>query len=182
MSASSSVSLVVRHLAVSGRMPEAMNEVSNAIELDPVSPLFNTVRAEMLCYQRQYDRAMEQIRPIPEAYPNFWLANYWLGTAYREKRMYAQAVEQFRNARELSHDNPAMIMAYGHAQALAGNAAEARRALSDLKNLSQKRYIPSVYFAGIYLRLGDKDKTFAELERAYQERNDRLIYLGIDPI
>jgi tetratricopeptide (TPR) repeat protein len=170
------------YLIVAGHEPEAMTEMNHALELDPVSPLFNTVRAETFYYARQYDQAIEQARRTLEAYPNFWLTHFWLGSAYREKKMYPQAVEQFRLARELSHDLPAMIMAYGHAQALAANPAEARRALATLKELSRSRYIPALYFAGIHLGLGEKDQTVAELTQAYTEKTDRLIYLGVEPI
>ncbi len=170
------------YLIVTGRMPEAVMEVSYALELDPVSPLFNTVRAETFYYARQYDQAIEQARRTLEANPNFWLAHFWLGSAYREKRMYPEALEQFRKARELSHDNPAMIMAYGHAQALAGNLAEARAALATLRNLAHTRYVPSLYFAGIHLGLREWDQAIAGLTQAYAEKTDRLIYMGVDPI
>ncbi len=170
------------YLIVTGRMPEAELEMSHALELDPVSPLFNTTRAETFYYAHQYDQAIEQARRTIEAYPNFWLAYFWLGSAYREKKMYSEAVSQFRRARELSHDNPAMIMTYGHAQALAGNPAEARRALVDLNHLAHQRYVPSLYFAVLYMGLGEKDNAFAAFKRAYGEKTDRLIYLGVDPI
>ena len=170
------------YLIVTGHMPEAVIEVSHALELDPVSPLFKTVRAETSYYARQYDQAIEQARATIEAYPNFWLAHFWLGSAYREKKMHADAVAQFRRARELSHDNPAMIMAYGHAQALAGKPAEARAALATLRKLAHGRYIPSLYFAGIYLGLREWDQAMAGLTQAYAEKTDRLIYMGVDPI
>jgi cytochrome c-type biogenesis protein CcmH/NrfG len=47
--------------------------------------------------------------------PNFVLAQFWRGCAYREKKMYLQAVQTFARARQLSGDNPAMRLAYGHA-------------------------------------------------------------------
>lgn len=170
------------YLIVAGRLPEAAAEVSHALELDPVSPLFNIVRAETFYYARQYDQAIDQAHRTLEANPSFWLANFWLGSAYREKKMYAEAVEQFRKARELSHDNAAMLMAYGHAQGLAGNATEARRALAALRNFAQSRYVPSLYSAGIHLGLREWDQTFAGLTRAAEEKTERLVYLGVDPI
>jgi TolB-like protein/Tfp pilus assembly protein PilF len=169
-------------LIVRGRIPEALVEAQHALELDPVSPLFNTVLIETYYYAREYDRAIEQGRRVIEMYPKFFFARFWLGSAYREKKMYNEAVEEFRQARDASGEKPAMIMAYGNAQALAGNRDQARKALRQLQQLQSSRFVPALYAAGIHLGLGETDETLSLLEQAYNERIDRLIYLGVDPI
>jgi TolB-like protein/Tfp pilus assembly protein PilF len=164
------------------RMQQARDENSRTLELDPVSPLFNTVRAEIYYHARQYDEAIAQGRQIVEQYPNYWLAYIWLGSAYREKRMYAEALQQFSEGRKYSSDHPAIIALYGHALALSGDAPGARKALADLQRLAQSRYISSLYYAAIYIGLGEKNKALDSLDRAYKERNDRLVYLNVDPM
>ena len=57
----------------------------------------------------------------------------------------------------------------------------ALRALKELRELSNKRYVPSASFAIIYVGLGDKEQAFTWLEKAYEERS-RLPMLKIDPI
>ena len=96
--------------------------------------------------------------------------------------MYPDAIGAFTKARNASGNNPAMIMALGHAYAVSGNRAEAQRALAELESLSRSRYIPALYFAGVYIGLGDKDKAFRWLEKAYAERSDRLVYLTAYPL
>ena len=147
-----------------------------------MSPLFNTVRAEIYYHARQYDEAIAQGRQIVEQYPSYWLAYIWLGSAYREKKMYAEALQQFSEGRKYSGDHPAMIALHGHALAVSGDAAGAHRALADLQRLSQSRYVSSLYFAAIYIGLGEKTKALDWLDRAYQERNDRLVYLNVEPM
>jgi hypothetical protein len=39
-----------------------------------------------------------------------------------------------------------------------------------------------LYFAGINLGLGEKDEALHWLEKAYEERYDRLVYMGVDPM
>jgi len=91
--------------------------------------------------------------------------------------MYAQAVETFQRARKLSGDAPVMLMAYGYAQALAGNADEARSMLKKLEGLRKVRslpptpgkgtqtltlpFIPSLYLAAIHVDLGRPTTPFA---------------------
>jgi TolB-like protein/tetratricopeptide (TPR) repeat protein len=164
------------------RMQQARDENARTLELDPVSPLFNTVRAEIYYHARQYDEAVTQGRQIVEQYPSYWLAYIWLGSAYREKKMYAEALQQFSEGRKYSSDHPAMIALYGHALAVSGDAAGARQALVDLQRLAQSRYVSSLYYAVIYIGLGEKTKALDWLDRAYKERNDRLVYLNVEPM
>jgi TolB-like protein len=170
------------YCVVRNRLPEALEENSRTLDLDPVSPLFNSVRAEIYYYSRDYDAAIVQARRTTEQYPNYWLAYIWLGSALREKKMYKEALEQFSQGRKLSGDHPVMISLYGHALALSGDAAGARTALADLQRLAQKRYVSSLYFAAVHTGLGDNDTALHWLDRAYKERNDRLVYLGAEPM
>jgi len=75
-----------------------------------------------------------------------------------------------------------MIALYGHGQFLSGNSAEARAALHALEQMQTTRFVPSIYLAAVHLGLGETNQTFDLLEQAYQERTDRMIYLGVDPI
>jgi tetratricopeptide (TPR) repeat protein len=169
-------------LMVEGRSAEALTEIHHALDLDPVSPLFHTVLAQTMYYGRRYDEAIAEAQNVLSVNPTFVLAQYWLGCAYREKKMYPQAVQTFAHARQLSGDLPFMLMAYGHAQALAGNAKEARDALRKLEELRNSRFVPSVYPAAVHLGLGEKDEAFRLLGLAYQDKVDYLVYLGVDPI
>jgi len=163
-------------------LPIALQENSRTLDLDPVSPLFNTVRAEIYYNSRQYDLAIDQASHTIEQYPTYWLTYIWLGSAYREKKMYAEALQQFSEARKLSSDHPAIMALYGHTLALAGDRAGARRTLADLHLLGQSRYVSSLYFAAVYTGLGEKSIALDWLDKAYKERNDRLLYLNVDPM
>src|SRR6267378_2089999 len=157
-------------------LPVALQENSRTLDLDPASPLFNTVRAEIYYNSRQYDLAVDQASHTIEQYPTYWLTYIWLGSAYREKKMYAEALQQFSEARKLSSDHPAIMALYGHTLALAGDRAGARRALADLQLLAKSRYVSSLYFAAVYTGLGERSTALEWLDKAYKERNDRLLY------
>ena len=164
------------------RVAEALEQTSQALELDPVSPLFNAVLAETHYYARNFDATLEQARRAIEQFPTYPLAYIWLGSAYREKKKYAQALAQFSKARQLSGGHPVMIGLCGHALAVSGDASGARKALDDLRRLARSRYVSSLYFAAVHTGLGEKSKAVEWLERAFTERNDRLLYLAMDPV
>jgi TolB-like protein/Flp pilus assembly protein TadD len=167
---------------VRNRLPQALEENSRLLELEPISPLFNANRAEIYYHARNYDAAIATASRAIEQYPNYWLAYIWLGSALREKKMYKEALEQFSKGRAASHDHPVMIALYGHALALSGDAAGAHKALDDLQHLAQSRYVSSLYFAMVYTGLGENSTALDWLDRAYTERNDRLVYLGSEPM
>jgi TolB-like protein/tetratricopeptide (TPR) repeat protein len=167
---------------VRNRLEQALEENSRTLALDPVSPLFNTTRAEIYYNARQFDAAIAQAQRTLEQYPSYPLAYLWLGSAYREKKMYKEALQQFAQASKLAGNLPAITVLYGHALALSGDTAGARQALEDLQRLSKTRYVSALYFAGIYTGLGEKTTALDWLEKANKERNDRLVYLNVDPM
>jgi TolB-like protein/Flp pilus assembly protein TadD len=170
------------YLIVRNRIPEAQEDAKVALDSDPISPVFYTSRLEAFYYARDFDAAIAQGQLTLEHYPSFFLFRFWLGSAYREKKMYPQAIEQFDLARKETGNNPAMLMAYGHALAVSGDKAGARKVLAELQELSKSRYVPSLYPAVMYTGLGELDQAFAWLDKAYREHNDRLVYIAVEPI
>lgn len=171
-----------QYLMTQNRPAEAQTETLKALELDPVSPIFTTARAEAFYYARDFDSAIQEAKLTLEQSPNFVLAEFWLASGYREKKMYADAIQHFRTASRLAPGNPALLMALGHALGVSGDRQGARVVLSQLQELSQQRYVPAIYFAGVYVGLADKDSAFHYLDKAVNEHNDRLSYLAVEPI
>lgn len=68
----------------------------------------------------------------------------------------------------------------GYAWAAAGDSLRARAALKELKSLAAQRYIPPNTFAVVHLGLGQRDETFAWLDKAYADRDVRLSFLNVD--
>jgi len=58
---------------------------------------------------------------------------------------------------------------------------EAIQILDDLTKLAKQKYVPSYFFAGIHIGLGEDDRAIEYLEKSYEERSHWLIYLHLDP-
>jgi len=88
----------------------------------------------------------------------------------------------------LNSGSPLMLALLGHAYAASGKTAEARQVLSDLHDLGEsqaaepRRYVSPYTVAAIYTGLGEKDRAFKWLERAYEERDVWLMNLKVDPV
>ena len=74
-----------------------------------------------------------------------------------------------------------MLALLGHAYAAAHRQTDAEAILRQLEELSKTTYVPSYGVAAIYAALGRKDDAFTYLEKAYDERDSWMDYLGLDP-
>ncbi len=70
----------------------------------------------------------------------------------------------------------------GYTQAVAGRRAEATAVLHALMNASKQSYVPPYYIALVHHGIGDDAETLDWLERAYAERDVRMVFIGVDPL
>ncbi len=167
------------YLALTGKPMEGMAEIKLAQQLDPVNPSTNVDVCLPYYLARQFDQAAAQSRKTLEMFPNFWLAHMVLGMALFEKGDISAGIEEFEKAKTLE-PTPLVIGHLGYAYAKAGRKDEARKLLAELTAQSKGRYVASYSIAMIYVGLDEKDKAFAWLEKAYQERSWWLIWIRMD--
>ena len=169
------------YLTAMGRPEEAMAEIRQAQQLDPLSLAIRTDIGFQLYYTRKYDEAIQQLKTTLEMNPNFPLAHLWLGRTYQQKRMYAEAITEFEQAGNVLRDWPVTIAAIGYVQGKAQNKAEALKTLEKLKKLSEKRYVTAYAVALVYAGLDDKSQAFRWLNKGVEERTHWLVWLKLDP-
>ena len=54
--------------------------------------------------------------------------------------------------------------------------------LEELRAVSQKVFVPAFFVALVHAGLEDRDQSFAWLQRAFEERFNRLAYLGVEAL
>ena len=168
-------------LAVTERYPEAIAQIKQAQELDPLSLIINVNISWFFYFARQYDNALEQCRKTLDLDPNFAATHWMLGQAYRQKGMYEEAIAEFQKE-VVSRGDPVDTAVLGHAYAVAGKRAEAEKILKELTELSKDRYVSPYFIALIYVGLNDKDEAFDWLEKAFAERSAGMVYLKVEPM
>ncbi len=94
--------------------------------------------------------------------------------------MYTEAAAAARKARELNSYSTQAIALGGYALAKSGRQTEARAALQELLRLSKQRNVPPTNIAMVYCGLNEKDEAVAWLERAYRDKDPRIVFLKID--
>jgi eukaryotic-like serine/threonine-protein kinase len=160
---------------------EAIKEARLAQSLDPLSPIINTALGLALIAGGQIDSAVAQWKRTLELEPNFPEAHFWLSKAYSEKGLYSEAIDEAEKAAAHSGRAPRYVAGLGEALAAAGKRTEARNIIDELARSSKNGPVPAYHIAGVYSALGDRDQAFASLEKAYQERDDQLLWTIVDP-
>ena len=174
-----------------GRLDEAMAEERRALALDPLSTIINRNVADVFLFQHKYDQAIEQYKKTLELDPGFNTAMNNMGLAYLQKGMYAEAIAQYQKSANVGNAPPAdqsgsgdaapttrtSGLAYGYAKS--GRTADALRMLNDIQRAASQRYVPALASVRIYAALGQKDKAFEWLEKAYASRSIAAQTFGI---
>jgi serine/threonine-protein kinase len=168
------------YLTAMGRNEEALAEITKAQELDPFSVIISRDIGQHYFYRGLYDRAIEQSRRTMALQSDFFPAHMLLALSYAKKRMFAEAIAAINEAEKLSSssNNRAIL---GYVYALAGRRLEAQQALDALIELSRKEAVSPHWIAAIYGELGDKDRAFTWLEKAFDNRDGFLAYLKVHP-
>ena len=170
----------VTYLAAMGRQEEALAESHRALELEPLSLVINAVLGFACYYARRYDAAIEHYRRIIEMDPSFFPAHLLLGSAYAQKGEWALAVVEFQEAGQLD-DTPWPLAKLGQTYALSGQREEAQNVLQELHALAGQRYVSAFDVALIHAALGEKDRAFEWLNKAFEERSSWLVFTKVEP-
>ncbi|HEX3559121.1 MAG TPA: protein kinase [Pyrinomonadaceae bacterium] len=169
------------YLVQVGRFGEALSEIRHAQELDPLSSIISANAGLYLYYAQQYEQATAQLRKTLEVNDQFGVAHLYLGYIYlRQSGHAAEAVNEFQKALDTGED-PETLAALGNAYAAAGRRADAQKVLEQLRERSQHGYVSPYWLAVIHAGLGDRERAFDSLERAYQDRHPGMILVKYDP-
>ncbi len=173
------------YLCRMGQYEEAIAEAKRAQELDPLSLDARMSLGVVLHYSRRYDEGIAQYRKILKQWPDHFSARYQLARAYIAKRMYAEAIGEIRRLQEkyaASGFADMLASLAGVAYGFSGNRAEATRILNSLNEKRKREYVRPYLIAEIYIGLGEKDQALEWLEKAYEERDDWVVWFKCDPI
>ena len=96
--------------------------------------------------------------------------------------MFSEAIAEAQRARELSGPTNSHPMGFlGYALAKSGKETEARGVLADLLKAAGERYVSAYNIALVYTGLGDSGQALTWLERGVQQRDQRIVFLKVEP-
>ncbi|QNM83478.1 TIR domain-containing protein [Sphingomonas sabuli] len=163
-------------LASMGGRDEPLRLVDRAIALDPLNPQVYIARLMVLISMDRFDEAIAFGKSIERDKPYLFI--------FPELLAYALVIKgRYDEARAYAEKTPASdynrLVVEGAILGRTGRAAEAGPVIAQLT----ERYgdAASFQFGQLYAQLGDKDRAFAALYRAFEIRDSGLLRTKTDP-
>jgi DNA-binding SARP family transcriptional activator/TolB-like protein/Tfp pilus assembly protein PilF len=167
-------------LASQGRLEEAQLQLDEAARLDPLSPIIALCRGYPASFRGDINPAIGAAQEALELAPDFGAALEDLMIYFERQGRQDAAMKQAiallhaRAQDELAHTIESVFQKSGYQAAL-------RRWFEAEEKRANTTYVSPSRIGQLAMRAGEMDKAFAWLNRAADERNPALVYLGIDP-
>jgi TolB-like protein/DNA-binding winged helix-turn-helix (wHTH) protein/Tfp pilus assembly protein PilF len=157
-------------LASVGRRSEALAEIAKIDQLDYG---FSEAHTETATYYKlqDYPNLIESSRRGLLLDPKDAFHHYSLGLGYEGAGKLQEAISEYQQAMQLSDGSLGPAIALAHAYSAAGKKAEAEKLLRDLERKAKRTSASPYTMATIYAGLGENDKAFDLLEKAYSEKS-----------
>ena len=165
------------------RFSAAMEELKTAHEIDPLSLSVNFNIATLLYFNRQYDESINRVDAMHDLDPGYTFGYGLLGVIYARKKMPDKAVEAWLKGSALEGvGQAAAAEALRDAFRRGGSEGYLRKHIEILEEESKRGYVSPYFVAIDYGLLGDKERVFEWLEKAYKERSSWLVEVRADPL
>jgi TolB-like protein len=168
-----------------GRTEEALPYIERALELDPLNSLYYGLYGVVLAYNRRFDDALAAARTSLDMVPGHPIGRYALKEALISKGMYDELLAHYRE-RFTKFPERAVALEDGFEKA---DNKGAFRAIGDLLakwyGKPDRGVIRAWDIARFYIIAGDYELAIEWLEKAYEDHEPNLPYIGMpsyDPL
>jgi serine/threonine protein kinase/Tfp pilus assembly protein PilF len=168
--------------AVQGRVEDSIVTAKRAMDLEPLSWMLNFYLGFMYYIARRFEEAIDQILKALEFDPNNVANHRYLADAYAYASQPKRALEECERVIALSRGVMSLLLPASATYSKAGEPVMARELLEQAERDWKPDGRSSFFIAAAEARLGEKDRAFEWLERAFDERVGLLIYFKVHPM
>jgi tetratricopeptide (TPR) repeat protein len=149
-------------LVFQGRLDKGQEELLNARELDPLSPVIARSVGIPPYLKRDYGRALELLRQANELGPPF--GTTWEIGVYVQNRLFDETLAELEKAKRERKRDPILIYGTGMIYAARGQRAESLQVIKELEQMPGGSLSQAHWIAKIYATLNDKELAFTWLD------------------
>ncbi|HUP45087.1 MAG TPA: protein kinase [Thermoanaerobaculia bacterium] len=167
-------------LLAEGRTDESLAAIRKAELIDPLSPHIVANVALRLIVKGQYAIALEQAQKGLELDPTYSWSYLYMGNAYEALGQLEKAVEAYERGAETPGRGIQQLCLVA-AHALSGNRSEARRQARLIERAAGGE-IANTWPGCAYAVIGDREKAFLWLTRAFDRRETQFRFMIRSPM
>ncbi len=168
-------------LSALGRDKEAVEQIRKAQEIDPLSMVVGIDAAWNLYMARDYEESLEQASKMEEMQPGSPASSHLIGMSLTQLGRLNEAIDWLRKNSERSFGHYAAQAALAHAFAVSGRKKDASEIVAGLRGAAKQHYISPFCVALAEAGLGENERALDALEKAFDEHDVWLIWLGREP-
>ena len=168
---------VYARLLILSRFDEALAEIRTAIELDPASLYHQIVYTVLLTFARRFDEAARQAETYAAMNPRGAVTHFWLTSGLTTQGNHAESFERLTRFQKYAEVDEETIRLFKTAYQTSGWQG----VLREQAKRFDKDNAGDLFGAYVYALMGDNDRAFEYLEKAYQRRENLIVYLKVDP-
>ena len=169
-------------LCTQTRWEEALREIEKALELDPFSQVINLNYARYYLWKREYGKALEQLEKTAELDPSFPVTHALLSMIYGRMKRFDDMRREAKIFLGLAQETfPLETKAMEVQIAFFEDDKErVRKIVAELEpHIGESPSLGAFDFAVAYFYLGEIDKGFEYLEKAYQRKETAIATLKV---
>jgi len=165
-----------------GRPRRSLHRIAEAQAADPLSLIINGSAGFLRYLSGDAERAVEEIDKVLEMDSSFGPGQWFLGLCQMELGRFDEAAQTLEKAVELLQNLPLAVATLGVALARGGRQEVAEQLLEKLISASKRNYVSPYYQAALCLALERREEALDWLTRAYNDRNNWLVFINVDPL
>jgi TolB-like protein/Tfp pilus assembly protein PilF len=170
-----------RFLAMMGRFEDAISEVSRAHELDPADPFTMFHSGIVYWMAGRNDTAREFYLKVLVAKPHFARAHLGLACVNVSEVKRDEAIRE-ADAAVANSDEAFFREMQAWVHGSVGSTGKVREILANIQAGKYTGYVSPFTIGAIYYMLGDQDKGYEWVKKAYDERDPGLVWYNKWPI
>ena len=164
------------------RHDEALAEIELARKLSPDSPAILADKGDLLWSGGHHDEALQLLKQLEAADPDFLSPHRYLRFAYLETGDYPNYILELKKDAQLTHDAAQVAVAEAAEKGLAqgGGRGLFKAELFEQKKLYAEGKLSPYWLAQNEARLGERSEALKHLARCVQSHDDLLLNLSGD--
>lgn len=165
------------------RMPEAVDEIDRAQQLDPASSAILADKGNIIASAGRTEEAIALLRQIEARDPSFRSPHLYLKYIYLRSGDYPNYLAEMHKDAVLMHDASALAVANAATKGFSVGGAEGmfEFMLVVQKKLYDQQQLPPTALAQTYASLGDKSEALHYLSAAFDTRDGALLFIQTYP-